>query len=40
MVELQGALESKDDIGLNGLYVGDLHFDEKVCLSVYMPRAC
>ncbi|XP_065064902.1 chromosome transmission fidelity protein 8 homolog [Rhopilema esculentum] len=29
MVELQGALESQDDIGFNGLYIGDLHFDDK-----------
>ena len=30
MVELQGTLESQDDIGFNGLYIGDLHFDDKV----------
>ena len=30
MIELQGTLETKDGVGFNGLYVGDLHFDEKV----------
>ena len=30
LIELQGALESKDEMGFNGLYVGDLHFDDKV----------
>ena len=30
MVELQGTLESRNDISWNGLYIGDLHFDNKV----------
>ena len=30
MIELQGTLETKYEVGLNGVYVGDLHFDEKV----------
>ena len=34
MIELQGALETKDGVGFNGLYVGDLHFDNKVFFYV------
>ena len=35
IIELQGTLETKEDVSLEGKAIGDLHFDAKVgiCLS-------
>lgn len=33
VIELQGTLETKEDVSLEGKAIGDLHFDAKVGLT-------
>lgn len=35
IIELQGIIESSQTGGYNGLPIGDLHFDEKVCKNMH-----
>lgn len=35
IIELQGTLETKEDVSLEGKAIGDLHFDGKVSMIAY-----